>query len=143
MDKVLSYLGIARKAGYLLTGEENCGAAVRTGKARLLLLAQDASANAVSRAEGFLRGKMAPLLRLPLDKEELSRLLGRPGCSMVVLTDAGLASSLARALAEATGAPEHQEAARALAARWERLRSRRRPVGGKGKSMTGKRRKTV
>ena len=54
MDKAAQYLGLARKGGMLAVGEEGSGAATAAGKARLLMLAADASPNAQKRAAGFL-----------------------------------------------------------------------------------------
>ncbi|MBR6115030.1 MAG: hypothetical protein IKQ10_07550 [Oscillospiraceae bacterium] len=99
MDKAQQYLGLARKAGLLAVGEDNCSAAVSGGRAKLLLLASDASPNARKRAEGFLHGHRALLEPLPWTKEELSALLGKRGCSMVCFTDLGLASQFAGAMA--------------------------------------------
>ena len=99
MDKALQYMTLARKAGRLAVGEENCGNAAVSGKARLLLLASDASDNARKRAIGFLQGRRALLASLPWKKEELSSLLGRNGCSMVCFTDLPLASRFASAMA--------------------------------------------
>ena len=53
-----------RRAGKIDLGETATGAAVRAGRARLLLLAADASENARKRAEGYLYGRRA-LLVLP------------------------------------------------------------------------------
>jgi ribosomal protein L7Ae-like RNA K-turn-binding protein len=101
MSEPISYLRIGRKAGLLETGEENCGAAIRGGKAKLLVIAADASDNAVRRAEGFLRGRQTPMIISPITKLEIAEATGRNGCSMFVFTDIGLASSFASALAEA------------------------------------------
>ena len=60
-DKILNMLGLMRRANAIQIGETNTGAAVRGGKAKLLLLAADASDNARSRAEGFARGGVALL----------------------------------------------------------------------------------
>ena len=102
MDKARQYLGIGRKAGLLVTGEDMCASAVGSGKAKLLLLAGDASPNAKKRAEGFLYGHRALLQTLPWSKEELSALLGRRGCSMVCFTDLPLAARFAAARAAAS-----------------------------------------
>ena len=56
-DKILNMLGLMRRANAIQIGETNTGAAVRGGKAKLLLLAADASDNARSRAEGCTRGR--------------------------------------------------------------------------------------
>lgn len=145
MDSVLAYLGIARMAGLLETGEKNCGIAVRGGKAKLLLLAADASPNAIRRAQGFIYGKKTVLLQLPLTKEKISQRVGRPGCSMVTVTDLGLAASLAEALAGAVpGMDVYTEAAKELQRR--RMRADRRKTEARAHERNkkmGKRRKTV
>ena len=123
MDKAKRYLALARKAGLLAVGEESCGEAADAGKARLMLLARDASPNAARRAESFLRGRRAPLRTVPLEKAELSLLLGRPGCSMVCFTDLGLARRFADAMAEEL--PEWSAAAELLTAREEKARRRK------------------
>ena len=99
-DKASNYLGIMRKAGKLAIGEVDSGGAVRSGKTAVLCLAQDASDNARRRAEGFVYGRNTPLIRLPYEKETLSRLLGKPGCSMIAVLDPGLASAFVSALAQ-------------------------------------------
>ncbi|MGI6028832.1 MAG: L7Ae/L30e/S12e/Gadd45 family ribosomal protein [Candidatus Heteroscillospira sp.] len=99
MNKALSYLGLARKAGLLEIGEENTGAALRWGKAKLVLLASDASENARHRAEGFLQGKNTPCVTLPFTKDEISAETGKNGCSMAAFTDIGFAHSFVKALA--------------------------------------------
>lgn len=103
MSKALNYLAIARKAGALELGEENTGSAVRGGKARLVVLAGDASDNARRRAEGFVSRTNTPLLTAPFLKEEISRTTGKNGCSMAAFTDIGLAASFASALTQEFG----------------------------------------
>ena len=100
MDKAQQYMALARKAGRLAVGEAVCGETAAAGKAKLLLLASDASANARKRAVGFLNGRRAPLQALPWTKEELSALLGKQGCSMVCFTDLPLAARFAAAMAD-------------------------------------------
>ena len=100
MDKDLNYLAIAQKAGLLVTGEENTGIAIRAGKAKLVMLASDASENAQSRARGFLYGRNTPLIILPRTKAEIAEAVGRSSCSMAALTDTGLAFMIASVLAE-------------------------------------------
>ncbi len=100
-DKAINYLGIMRKAGRVEIGEINTGAAVKRGRAKLLLLAADASDNAKKRAEGFLTGRWALLVPLPYTKDELSEYLGSGACSMAAVTDMGLADAFISAMAEA------------------------------------------
>lgn len=102
-DKALNYIGIMRKAGACATGETDSGAACRAGKAKLLLLAADASENARHRAEGFVYGRGVPLVTLPYDKADLAGILGRGATSMLAVTDLGLAEAIAKALAAGDG----------------------------------------
>ena len=89
-----------RRAGKIEIGETGTGAAVRAGRARLLLLAADASENARKRAEGYLYGRRALLVPLPYSKAELEAQLGKSGCSMAACTDFGLSAAFLEALAE-------------------------------------------
>ena len=99
-EKTLKFLGLMRRANALQVGENNTGEAVRAGKAKLLLLAEDASDNARKRAESFVGGRSCLLLCLPFSKEELSSALGLGGCSMAAVTDLGFANALINRLRE-------------------------------------------
>ena len=122
MDKAQQYMALARKAGRLAVGEDNCGAVVSAGRSRLLLLASDASPNAQKRAVGFLYGRRAILQSLPWSKAELSALLGKRGCSMVCFTDLPLAARFAAAMA---GEHESWQDTAALLSRREDKAARR------------------
>lgn len=98
MEKTLSMLGMARKAGSIEIGEEASGAAVRSGKAKVLMLAGDASDNAIRRAEGFVAGTNTPLISLPFTKLEISAATGKRGCSMAAVTDIGFAGTILTSL---------------------------------------------
>ena len=103
MDKALRYMTLARKAGRLAVGETGCGAAFASGKARLLLLASDASESTRKRAEKMLYGRRAPLRTLPWSRAELSELLGKNSCGMMCFTDLPLASRFASSMSELLG----------------------------------------
>ena len=98
-EKLLHLLGLMRRANAIAVGEMNTGAAARGGKAKLLLLASDASENARDRAEGFSAGRNLPLTELPFTKEEFSSAVGVNGGSMAAITDLGFANALLKALA--------------------------------------------
>lgn len=123
MSEPINYISIARKAGALVTGEENAGIAVRTGKAALLILASDASENARSRAENFVLGTDVPMVRVPFSKYDLSSATGKSGCSMAVFGDVGLACSFAAALSAQSDA--YSEVSDKLKVRLEREAQRR------------------
>ena len=140
MSNPINYISLAKKAGFIETGEENTGNAVRDGKAKLLVLAADASDNAVRRANGYVQGRKTPLVRVPFTKQELAAATGRHGCSMLVFKDIGLANGFVAALAEQY--PEQYSAlSRELESKKIRMAQRKKPAAGAGKNKkTGKRR---
>lgn len=74
-EKALHLLGIARKANRLAIGEEPAGIACRSGKARLLLVAQDAGEHTVRRAQSFCRSGKPAWMQVGFTKEELATAL--------------------------------------------------------------------
>lgn len=137
-EKTLLLLGLMRRAGALSVGELNTGAAAKSGKTRLLLLASDASPNARKRAESYAVGHSFPTVELPFDKEELSAHVGVGSCAMAAVTDMGFADALMRLLAQLE--PErYGQTAKETADRYERMKKRRRSAQESNKR-TGKRR---
>lgn len=134
MDKAANYLGIMRKANAIVIGENDAGAAVKSGRTYVLCLAADASGNARKRAETFVYSRSIPLLCLPYEKAELQQAFSKPGCSMFAITDLGLASAFVGALAM-------QDPAQ-YAAVSEAIFARQRSSGS-GIGKNGKRRKNV
>lgn len=52
-NKVLRMIGLANRAGKVITGTELCEKAVKSGKAKLVILAKEASASTVKTFENF------------------------------------------------------------------------------------------
>ena len=100
-EKTLNLLGLMRKANAIAVGETNTGGAVRAGKAKLLLLAADASDNARSRARGFTHGRDIVTVTLPFNKDEIAAHVGVSGCAMAAITDIGFANAFMKSLAAA------------------------------------------
>lgn len=100
-EKTLNLLGLMRKANAIAVGETNTGGTVRAGKAKLLLLAADASDNARSRARGFTHGRDIVTVTLPFTKDEIAAHVGVSGCAMAAITDIGFANAFMKSLAAA------------------------------------------
>jgi ribosomal protein L7Ae-like RNA K-turn-binding protein len=97
-DRVLGLMGLAARAGGIVSGVERVREAARQGRLRYVVLARDASANS--------REKLFPLLlatRVPMadrfDRAELGDAVGRGPVSAVGVTDATFAARI-RALIE-------------------------------------------
>ncbi len=96
---ILSLLGLAKKAGRLVSGEEPVGGAARARDARLILLASDAADNTARRAGHFAEAGACLCARIPADKDALGRAVGRTSCAMLAITDIGFAEAVAKKLA--------------------------------------------
>ena len=99
-DKNLQLLGLARKAGKLAVGSEDTNSAARTGKARLIITASDASASALRRARSSADMSYTPYLTVPYTSYELGSITGRGSPGTVTFLDAGLAARFVKGLAE-------------------------------------------
>lgn len=92
-DRLLNFLGLCRRAGYLVWGAETVTKTVDEGKALLVLFASDVSENSLKPALRVAQSHRIPARRLPRTKEELSLALGRL-CGIVCVTDRGFAEKL-------------------------------------------------
>ncbi len=101
MDKALSYLALARKAGLAELGEEPVGAAARAVHAHLILVAKDASEHTWRRAQSFAAGTNQQCLRLPCSKDEMGAAIGRSELAIAAVTDPALALALVQSLDDA------------------------------------------
>lgn len=142
-ERLLNMLGLMRKAGAIDIGETNTGGACRGGKAKLLLLASDASPNAQSRAAGFTRGRNVCTATLPFTKEEISAHVGVNGCSMAAITDIGFANAFAAALSQEYHG-KYDELASAVGQRFSKAERRKKEAAAHERNKrNGKRRTNV
>mgnify|MGYP000233583875 FL=1 len=142
-EKTLNLLGLMRKANAIAVGETNTGGAVRAGKAKLLLLASDASDNARSRARGFTHGRDVVTVTLPFTKDEIAAHVGVSGCAMAAITDIWFANAFMKSLAAAV--PEgYDESTAEIQRRFERADRRKKEAAAHEKNKRiGKRRNNV
>lgn len=98
-DKALGLLGLMRRAGAIVLGEDNSAETVKAGRAKLLVLSSDVSDSARRKAEGFSHGRNVQIVPLHYTREELGASLGVKSCAMAALTDMGFSNALMKALA--------------------------------------------
>lgn len=123
MHEALGLLGLCLRAGKLIAGEEAVSDCVREGKARLLLLAQDAGATTAKRARRAGQERNVPLVRLAVTTQELGAALGRTSCAVCCITDAGFAAAAAKKAA--ADFPENEQAVSQTEQKNIRIQSRR------------------
>lgn len=98
LHKALGLLSLARRGRNIEVGEEPVGALARAGKARLIVVASDASEHTVRRVQSFVAGTRQQWLQIPFDKELLGQSVGRTECAVAALTDASMAVAFVKAL---------------------------------------------
>lgn len=99
-DRSLGLLSISRKGGNIVLGEEQVGAVARAGRARLIILSQDAGPHTVRRAKSFAAGTNQPVLTVPYLRDDLGAALGTTSCAMAAITDVRLAQAFVKTLGD-------------------------------------------
>ena len=121
MDKALNYLSLARKAGKAELGEEPVGAVARAMKARLVIVASDATDHTLRRAKSFVAGTEQLCFKVPFTKDQLGQAIGRQSLAVAAFTDPALALAFLKALEN----PQlYAEAMASLDKRAQRIRQR-------------------
>ena len=100
MDKVLQFLGMIKRAGYLEAGEEQVESTARAHKARLILTASDASANSAKKAVEFAVLGNAVSMKVPYTKEQLGAAIGKQSSAVIAITHLGMAAQLVNKISE-------------------------------------------
>ena len=98
MDKALSYVALARKAGRIELGEEPVSKAAQSGKAYLILVARDAADHTWRRAVSFVSGTGQQCIRTGYTKDELGQAIGRESLALAAFTDPAMALAFAKSL---------------------------------------------
>ena len=98
MDKALSYIALAHKAGLIELGEEPAGAAARAQHARLMAVASDATDHTWRRAKSFVAGTEQICIKVPFTKDQMGQAVGRSSLALAAFTDPALALAFLKAL---------------------------------------------
>lgn len=142
MSNSLNYLGIARKANKLEIGEDFTAVAARTKKARIIVVASDASDNAKRKAANFSQTNNIPIVELKYTRQELGTVLDKAFPAMAAITDIGIASAFINKLKEESVG--YEALAEELAVKAEKTKRRRKESLADGKNAKmAKRRKKV
>ena len=92
-NKFFSMLSLCQRAGRLVSGELPCENAVKSGKAKLLIIAEDASANTKKKFENAAFAHKTECVVMG-NKIELGQTIGKDMRSSVAITDEGFAQQL-------------------------------------------------
>lgn len=93
-DKILSLLGLCRRAGKLVIGADPCIDSIKKGKAMLIIYARDFSQNSIKPVMAQAHSNNVRMLVIERTKDELSFSVGKL-CGVLSVEDKGFADKLA------------------------------------------------
>ena len=96
-DRVLSMLGLAAKSGNVVSGEFSTEKAVKTGKAFLVIVADDSSDNTKKNFKNMCEFYKVPIYFFS-NKEELGHAIGKEFRASLAVTDENLANAVIKKL---------------------------------------------
>lgn len=108
-EKLLGAMGLAKRAGKLITGAELCEETIRAGKSQIAFLCSDMSENSYKKLHAALRNSDSSYINLSSTKEELARRFGKKSYVVAcVITDKGFAEIVYKALGITEGKILHE-----------------------------------
>ena len=96
-NKVLSMIGIASKSGKVVSGEFATEKAVKTGRAFLVIVSEEASENTTKMFSNMTEFYEVPMYRFGT-KEELGRFTGKEFRASLAIVDENLAKAVEKKL---------------------------------------------
>lgn len=103
INKIYSILGICTKAGKLVCGSDVCIENIKKRKAKLIIVAEDASQNTKEKFE-YLAKQNDVLLVYFGEKEFLSKSVGKVDKAIYAILDDGFSKKIVELLKESKGA---------------------------------------
>ena len=97
-EKALRLIGMALRAKRLEVGVDSVSGLIASGRARLAVVASNASPRAADRLHDFAEANDVPFIKAPFTKEDLGRALGRSECAAVATADAGFSKAIAKSI---------------------------------------------
>lgn len=93
LNRELSMISLAMKAGKVLSGEFSVDKGIKEGDVVLCILAEDASANTKKKFNNMCTYRSVPMIELA-DKEQLGRTIGKQQRATLGITDEGFAKGI-------------------------------------------------
>ena len=99
---ILRFLGLAARAGKVISGYDQVEASIRKGTVKLLIISGDISRNTLSRLLdiGTKEGVTMPDAFSFSTKYDLGKAIGKPDRAIVAVTDQGFADKLSAELSK-------------------------------------------
>jgi ribosomal protein L7Ae-like RNA K-turn-binding protein len=99
--KFFNNLGMAMRAGKVITGEESVIDSVRKGEAKLVIVAEDAAVNTCKKVSDKCKSFAVPVIQFG-SRERLGASIGKESRVLVAISDRGFAKMLKKSLENRT-----------------------------------------
>lgn len=99
MPKIYSYLGLATRAGQVVSGEQAVVGAVRRGKVHLILISEDASANTYRKFHALARNNNVKVIVYG-EKHLFGQAIGKSPRAVVGISDPNFANVIQESVRE-------------------------------------------
>ncbi len=93
-EKLLSMLGIARRAGKTAMGYDAAQSAMQNGECRLVVLASDLSDRTLRNISGVAEQTNTEIVRSGFGMDILGKAVGRKQTGIIAINDSGFAKSI-------------------------------------------------
>ena len=100
MDNTLNFLGLVKKAGFLAIGGQSVSLVMRTGEAKAVFTASDASDGSKRRVRENAKTYGIEYIDLPYTMFDLGCVIGRGSPGTLAITDKGLATAFLKKLTQ-------------------------------------------
>ncbi len=97
MNKLFNLLGLAMRAGKVVTGEEQVIKVVRSRQASLVFLSTDAAPNLRKKVENKCAYYQVPVVKYGT-RQQLGKAVGKPNRVVIAVTDPGFTRSMLQML---------------------------------------------
>ncbi len=101
-NRILSAIGLAARAGKIVSGEFSTEKSVKSGKAYMVFVAEDASENTKKKFRDMCSFYQVPVYFLA-EKERLGRSIGKEFRASLAVEDENFAKAILKALQEVNG----------------------------------------
>lgn len=101
-NRILSMIGLAARAGKIVSGEFCTERSVKSGRARMVFVAEDASENTKKKFRNMCSFYQVPVY-FPADRECLGRSIGKGFRASLAVEDENFAKAILKALQEVNG----------------------------------------
>ena len=85
-DKVFQLIGLSKRAGKLVSGAYAVEQSIKSSKAQLVIISQDASLNTMKKFTEMCRHRKIDIIKLG-SKQDLGQSIGKPARTLLAITD--------------------------------------------------------